>query len=197
MLGKMLLTQRPSSVAAAISSPTRRTPEAAPMSFTVAAYQPRGEDGNAQNVLLVGQGQVPLAVNALLAAIPGDGGLQPVFPVVVYGLLHVYLGIGRRVFDPLVVAGGEEHSVAAHGVANLGDFLERHRVGPQVFHPDALALAGLGQLFAQFVAVGTHHVIDVGSYEPRQQGMDVVYVLWRRWRRDTIRPRNWRRCCSS
>ena len=99
----------------------------------------------------------------------GDGGVQSVGLVVLDGLLHVRLGMGRRVFHLNVVAGGEEHSVMAHGVAHLGNFLQRHRMRPQVLHPDSFAaVGGLGQLLAQFVTVGTDHVLDVSPYQLRE-----------------------------
>ena len=135
------------------------------------------EEGYAHNVVLVSQGQAPLAVNTVRAVVPGDGGVQPVGLVILDGLLHVRLGLTRRVFDLHVVAGGEDHSVATHGVAHLGNFLQRYRMWPQVFHPNALSVPGLGQLFAQLVAVGTHHVLDVGSSQVRNQRMDVVDVV--------------------
>ena len=65
-----------------------------------------------------------------------------------------------------------------HRVAHLGNFLQRHRMGPQVLHPDPVAAVhGLGQLFAQLVAVGAHHVLDVRSNQARNQRMDVIDVV--------------------
>ena len=49
-------------------------------------------------------------------------------------------------------------------------------MGPQVLHPDP-APGGLGDLLAQLLAVGAHNVLDVRSYQVREDGMRKVVVV--------------------
>ena len=63
-----------------------------------------------------------------------------------------------------VVAGSEYQPLVPDGPSGLLLLAAGHRVGPEVFNPDAF-LGGLGDVLAQFVAVGTHHVLDVRSYQ--------------------------------
>ena len=75
-----------------------------------------------------------------------------------------------------VVAGGEYQPVVADGPSDLLLLAAGNRVGPQVFHPDAF-LGGLRYVFAQLVAIGADHVLDVRPYqvgEHRMRQVDVV-----------------------
>ena len=55
-------------------------------------------------------------------------------------------------------------------------FLPGNRMGPQVFHPDAI-LGGLGYLLPQFLAVGADHALDVGADQVREYRMSYVVVV--------------------
>ena len=49
-------------------------------------------------------------------------------------------------------------------------------MGPQVLDPRAF-LSGLGYLLPQLLPIGTHHALDVGADEVREDGMSEVEVV--------------------
>ena len=134
------------------------------------------EDG-----VLVGDYQVPLAVNTRVAVVVLYRCLQPVAVVPLDGLADVFLGVTLRVIGGRVVARGEDHPVVAHGVGGLRGVPQYCGMQPHIINPDS-RLRGPGYRLAQFVIVPVQvfpgYVIDVGSYQVRHQRVNDVGVVF-------------------
>ena len=103
-------------------------------------------------VVRVGQGQIPLPVNALRTVVIRHRRLQAVLVVVGYRIGHIRLRVGRRVFNFWVVARRENQPAMAHRVPHLRHLLQGQRMRPQVLHPNPV-LRRLGDFLAQLVAI--------------------------------------------
>ncbi|CAI8005765.1 hypothetical protein GBAR_LOCUS4389 [Geodia barretti] len=125
-------------------------------------------------LVLIDDEDVPLAVNALLGVVVGDGLLQAEGDVEVHGLLHEGLGVGGGVGlagAAFVPAGAEGNAVVDHHPGVLGLHNARGGIGIGVVEPGAVLVGGGGDGGPGGVGVGSQSLGDVLAHQVGVGGM--------------------------
>ncbi|CAI8005769.1 hypothetical protein GBAR_LOCUS4389, partial [Geodia barretti] len=125
-------------------------------------------------MVLIDDEDVPLAVNALLGVVVGDGLLQAEGDVEVHGLLHEGLGVGGGVGlagAAFVPAGAEGNAVVDHHPGVLGLHNARGGIGIGVVEPGAVLVGGGGDGGPGGVGVGSQSLGDVLAHQVGVGGM--------------------------
>ena len=119
-------------------------------------------------LVLIDDEDVPLAVDALLGVVVGDGLLQAEGDVEVHGLLHEGLGVGGGVGlagAAFVPAGAEGNAVVDDHPGVLGLHNARGGIGVGVVEPGAVLVGGGGDGGPGGVGVGSQSLGDVLAHQ--------------------------------